>query len=304
MGGVTQARYGGAGFAIKEPGTVVEAKSSQRNDVKGLARDDPRLPALLSALRRLSELTRSTATVTVTQAPAAHLGLGSTTSLALASITAASAACGLTLAAAQIQVVSGRGGASGVGVNTFFCGGFVVDGGHPFDKDGEQRPSDFRQGFGVPRVRVALVVPGDWAFYLVQPAGRLWNLEAEEGFFAENTPIPREEVLEVIALVYHGLVPAVEAADLKSVSQVIRELQETGFKKREIGGQLGGVGAAIEALRRRNIGAVGMSSMGPLVYVVAEESAAAEKQIKAACDEAGARYLLKTNGAAGHRLLA
>ena len=98
------------------------------------------------------------------------------------------------------------------------------------------------------------------------PHGRIYSGEDEAIFFEENTPIGAAEVYEVLAAVYHGIVPAFAEADLGLLRAALWDVQQTGFKKREIAGQTGRVRELLELLHSRWKLAAGMSSLGPLVY--------------------------------------
>src|SRR6187397_3143910 len=59
-----------------------------------------------------------------------HVGLGTKTAVILGALQAAAIASGYKVSRAELQLLSGRGGASGVGIHAFFIGGLVIDAGH------------------------------------------------------------------------------------------------------------------------------------------------------------------------------
>jgi beta-RFAP synthase len=72
-----------------------------------------------------------------------------------------------------------------------------------------------------------------------------------------------------MALVYHGIAPAILEADLDMLRRSIHDLQGVGFKRREIESTDAHVSDILDAVYAAvPTAAVGMSSMGPLVYVV------------------------------------
>lgn len=289
MGGITAAQYGGAGLCLSSPPTLVSAEPTERNVVRGLE-EESRGDLVLRALDRLTEATGISATIVVGSCAPAHMGFGSTTSLVLASLTGAVASVGVDVNEATLKRLSHRGGASGIGLNGFFTGGFLVDGGHRgnspvFD------PSEFRVPSETPAVRVRLVIPDTWAFHLILPEGTVWTPQSEREFFHRNTPIPAGEVHESVSLVYHSLVPSMERSDLAGVSRALARLHEIGFKRREVLGQTPSVRAALDAIRAMKIGAVGMSSMGPLVYVITDKEADPEDELRALCGRISASYI-------------
>ena len=90
----------------------------------------------------------------------------------------------------------------------------------------------------------------------------------EAAFFRANTPVPIDDVFESIAIAYHSLAPAVMNADLPLLRVGISRISQLGFKKCEINGQSEDVRTLMAALFGYDKCAVGMSSMGPLVYVI------------------------------------
>jgi beta-ribofuranosylaminobenzene 5'-phosphate synthase len=104
------------------------------------------------------------------------------------------------------------------------------------------------------------------------PRGRLANGVYEREFFRQNTPIPEIEAYRTMALMYHGVVPAISMGDLHALSSAINSLQHVGFKKREVAGQGRSVEALLTALQEETGLPVGMSSMGPLLYALLDKS--------------------------------
>jgi predicted sugar kinase len=70
---------------------------------------------------------------------------------------------------------------------------------------------------------------------------------------------------------YHGIVPAILERDLSELAANLRKFQRAGFKHAEIIAQTSNVIGLIEDLEGLHSGAVGMSSLGPLVYFVTED---------------------------------
>ena len=147
--------------------------------------------------------------VTVRAMPPLHVGYGGKTALLLAIACACAEAAQQPMTRKQLQCLSGRGGTSGIGVNAFFTGGFLVDMGHAAEKGHPWTPSASSRPKAVPEVSVHRTIPDDWVFHLFLPRGVLYRAGEEVDMFRRNTPIPRSEVLEIMAAVHHGLVPAV-----------------------------------------------------------------------------------------------
>jgi beta-ribofuranosylaminobenzene 5'-phosphate synthase len=242
--------------------------------VDGAARED--LHALVG---RITEYTGTDCTVSLSiQRPVRqHLGLGSKTALLLAAGEAINASLRLGLDQAELQLLSQRGGASGVGVNTYFDGGFVVDAGHPQDLVDDLLPSARRQPESVPPVVSRLAFPSDWSVWLLLPPGARVAGEDEVRFFRANTPLPKSEVLASLELVVLGVATAVAAGDLGGLRDSLREMHQTGFKAREFGAQSGDNRALLEACWQDDDLASGLSSMGPLVYVISDSDRVSDR---------------------------
>jgi beta-ribofuranosylaminobenzene 5'-phosphate synthase len=90
-------------------------------------------------------------------------------------------------------------------------------------------------------------------------------------FFRQNTPIPDADVLSSMAAVYHGVVPAVLSGDLKLLKEALRDVRSTGFKARELRNQGDPVNDFIRDADDRTDLALGMSSLGPLIFAIGPE---------------------------------
>src|SRR5207245_5867146 len=96
-----------------------------------------------------------------------HVGFGTKTSLVLASLTAAAELSGIQLEPHALQLASRRGGTSGVGVNGYFCGGLVADGGHK--KGAPLLPSSAQAPSEIPPILARIAFPDEWRIGLLLP---------------------------------------------------------------------------------------------------------------------------------------
>lgn len=294
MGNVTARSYGGAGFTLSSPATEIIGTYSERTSVVGLEKlDAVGRRDLLASLNRLTKVNPSrTAHLIVKKIPTQHIGLGTKSSLLLGALVATTLVSRQAVSRQLIQKLSERGGASGVGVNTFFQGGFVADAGHATQESGTLAPSSRRVPTQIPPVVSGVKIPKRWVFYLLLPPGDRFSGKKEREFFERNTPLPRSEVLESIALLYHGVVPAVLGDDLALLKTSIAGLHKVGFKKRELGAQSEYTKCLITHFSGIEGCAVGLSSMGPLVYVVTDESdRGLRSEVERACDKYETRLI-------------
>jgi len=269
LGRATARAYGGSGVSLDGLSVDVEARISRRHSLIGFDRlSDRAKDEVSAAVRRLeAELPGEPAfQLTLLSDLREHVGLGSKTALVLAALQASVLAAGATVNRRRLQMLSHRGGASGVGVHAFFLGGLVVDAGHP-QRDVEQLvPSAARAPADVPRLIGRFDFPEDWRIRLALPAGARLSGRSEIEFFERATPIPSSEVFETIAILHHGILPAVVEADFEALHKSLTALQLCGFKGREVAAQPPAVRALLE--RCQAIGPAGLSSLGPLVFAV------------------------------------
>ena len=265
----TLRRFGGSGFALDGPPLVLETRLAERTEVSvgedaeldEFARED--ISRVLDAYEE--RFSTPPCAVRVVRTIPSHIGLGSKTAMLLALGTAIDRLNGLDLSREETARLSRRGGASGVGVNTFFTGGFVADEGHPA-QESAYAPSSASGAVEPPVPVVQCAVPARWAIVLLLPSGHSRSGLLEADFFRENTPIPALESLRAIAATYHGLVPAFRAGDLGLLREGLRRMRAVGFKRVETDAQTSEVRKLLAELGNLEGLAAGMSSLGPLVF--------------------------------------
>jgi beta-ribofuranosylaminobenzene 5'-phosphate synthase len=298
LGNATMRQNGGAGISIQGLQglhTEVRVRGSASFRLEGLESLDSRMKAdISSALSRLfKRIPPPPIALHITCTPPQHVGLGSKTALILALLKATCLASGENLENADLQRLSGRGGTSGVGINVFFQGGFLVDDGHPASESRQFLPSSYNRPSDVPHVVVSADVPNDWRFGLLLPeTDQRYSGVSELDFFKNHTPIPNDEVRKTLALVYHGLASAVISQDLVAFGQAIAGLQRVGFKAREVQAQPCSSRLLMRRLQCEAEIPVGLSSLGPLLYaVIKEDDQAARRSVRDLALEHRARLL-------------
>jgi beta-ribofuranosylaminobenzene 5'-phosphate synthase len=267
LAGATLRRYGGGGFAVNGLPTIISLRRQRDATLRLPSGFDERTAAAVTdLLSRLGELAESIG-ITVDDAPPQHVGLGSKTSLILGIAAGIFRLKNSAPTQQSLQMLSRRGGASGVGINTFFTGGFVIDGGHPANNLAKFVPSSIATIHNPPPVICRHPFPRAWQITLVLPRGHRYSGTDEKNFFEQNTPVVQGDSLKTIALLYHGVAAGVVTQDLGALTVAIDGLQRTGFKKAEIDGQSADVKHTLRELQHTGV-AVGMSSMGPLLYAI------------------------------------
>jgi beta-ribofuranosylaminobenzene 5'-phosphate synthase len=289
LSGITHRRYGGSGFSLDVLPVEVESSFDKSNKLEIKNNIDERDENdVLTFLEKISKVLDARFAVKVLSLPPQHVGFGSKTSLLLAIGTACNALLDNPLKPYELKQLSGRGGTSGIGINTFFKGGFIVDFGQHKSIEAKFLPSSAEKVSETPPMAIRLPFPKQWHIHLVLPNGPKYRGFDEVTFFQNNTPIPGKEVLKVLAAVYHGIVPAILESDLCLLKKALTDIHATGFKQREIQGQSSEVKCLLENLNKQKNVVAGMSSMGPLIYAITQSDYNMALEIKST---PGAIYL-------------
>lgn len=269
LAAATPRRYGGAGFSVQTKSTIVQAHTDKSTSIDHEGLDTNAIDDLNRLLKRMREVYgKQNIRLKVIQFTPQHVGLGSKTCLLLAAAAAGLAAFNAPASASTIQRLSQRGGTSGVGIHSFFTGGFVVDCGHPQPDAPDHLPSSAQVPTSTPPLQLRLKMPVDWRVSLAITLGTRISGSAERDFFRLHTPISSAGALEAIALMYHGIIPAIRSADLSNLSHVLKRFHSIGFKSCELQNQTSKVQSLFRCAQDLELAAVGLSSIGPTIYVI------------------------------------
>jgi beta-ribofuranosylaminobenzene 5'-phosphate synthase len=273
MGHASLRSFGGVGFSLDCEPTVVEFEPCGTIEIDGAEVLDVRaqleLSELIERLRAVREKVGFRANIK--SVPRQHIGLGSKTSLALSIVAGANAVNHLGFSNDEMQQLSGRGSASGVGLHTFFQGGLVWDAGHRFVPGIHLSPSSAKLATSVPPLMARVPFPSEWCVALLLPDEPTMSGEEEAKFFNENAPVTKGDALETMAILYHGVLPAFILKDYEAIGLALQSLHRVGFKMRELQRCSTRAQSCLAALFERGL-AAGVSSVGPLLYVVVPRS--------------------------------
>jgi beta-ribofuranosylaminobenzene 5'-phosphate synthase len=273
LAGVSDRSFCGVGFSISGPITTWHVEEATVTVVKGISQLDSAARVNIDrVVELLNTMSVSGFSATLESSPPQHVGFGTKTSLLLSLITAVSRLKGLCLSNSEIQHISGRGGASGVGTNLFFCGGVVWDGGHAATQDRPFLPSSIANVHEPPPLIARWPFPEHWVIGLVLPDSSVFSGEKEASFFLQNTPLPSEQVLFTMAAVYHGVIPAFAMADLDLLKRALEKVHSTGLKREELDAQTAKTIDAFRNFQSLPRIASGLSSLGPLIYCIFDKS--------------------------------
>jgi beta-ribofuranosylaminobenzene 5'-phosphate synthase len=283
---------GGVGITIENPCLKLEAESTHN----GVEVDFSKSCQLTADLVKdyNSKIENSTLKImdalkidggfkfTVNSAFPPHSGLGSGTQLSLAVAKLISSMNDLDLKALDLAKIVGRGGTSGIGVESFENGGFIIDGGHKSSEKDGFLPSSASDATPPP-ILARYDFPEDWKIILVIPDVERGVSGAEEiDAFQTYCPIPLGEVEKLSHLMLMKLMPSVLESDLDTFGEAVNKIQSIGFKRIENKLQNPYIAEIMENLRIAGAAGVGMSSFGPTIFAVTDTN---DKDIVSAAND-------------------
>jgi beta-ribofuranosylaminobenzene 5'-phosphate synthase len=272
VGYATSRLYGGVGVSILGPSARIVARAASHFSLQSAKPLDIQTRTSMQALfKRLQAIGCPGATVELQRIMPQHVGLGSKTAILSATAEAVALVTGAHFSRLELQRLTGRGGTSGIGMHAYFLGGLITDSGHRRSRVSVTFvPSSARVPTALPAMTSRTLAPQRWRVHLLLPKSHRTSGAQERAFFAANAPVPALQVLKVMSNVFHGIVPAFATTDYRLLRESLASLQRLGFKKREIAAHGPVVSSLIHDVEGLGL-AVGMSSMGPLTYVITDD---------------------------------
>ncbi len=281
-------RNGGLGFALAEPLTKLVFRKSTVTSVAKLSAigysysEEQELLHRIESARKNHDLRQAICLESVTPI-LRHSGFGSGTAISLACMEATFLLNNRPIQQHDLQALSGRGGVSGVGINTYFNGGVVCDIGRRADA-GPFLPSDAIEA--PPEMPVTLIASAmpSWDIGILTPRTMRPRTMAEEReLFSSNCPLSMQDVCSTIYHAVFGAIGAILASDLPTFCSAVTALQQGAWKRAEIAQYGKGMQAIIEQLQQLGCDAVGMSSVGPTLFFLAEDFESVFPSVKEEC---------------------
>jgi len=163
-----------------------------------------------------------------------------------------------------------RGGTSGIGVHGYFTGGLVFDLGHRRKKEVLLPSRNKEDSSHLPLLLKSIPMPA-WEIGILIPNDIPTKTNAEEkAFFSKTCPIRKEKVYETTYHALFGILASVETEDKELFCNSIKAIQQQSWKQseRNLYPELSGIE---EKLYVFGANAVGMSSLGPMLYFMSEK---------------------------------
>jgi beta-ribofuranosylaminobenzene 5'-phosphate synthase len=280
LNGIYDRIDGGVGITIEKPCLRLEAQPADKgievifSKPDGLAKDlvdDYSLKIINSTTKVMESLKIDDGFKFTVKTPyPPHSGLGSGTQLSLAVARVVCEMNDVEMKASDLAKIVGRGGTSGIGVESFENGGFIIDGGHKTVEKTKFLPSSASSACPPPII-ARYDFPLDWKIILIIPNVERGVSGAEEiDAFNKYCPIPLGEVEKLSHLLLMKLMPAVIESDLDSFGTAVNNIQDIGFKRIENNLQNPLIDQIMNELRSTGAAGVGMSSFGPTIYALTD----------------------------------
>ncbi|HMB65899.1 MAG TPA: beta-ribofuranosylaminobenzene 5'-phosphate synthase family protein [Patescibacteria group bacterium] len=294
---------GGFGLSIQEPNVIVEfsdedtnnhnnsrsssTKSSDNGDngtileIKGKKMFKPLVKDVISKFSEYFDVSFPFLSIEVIKSIPAHVGLGSKTQFLLA---IARGLCHLKRSEVDYDIFEltkliERGGTSGIGYMAFDRGKFIIDLGHSFGPNGQKKTflpsSASKTEPALPFIQ--LETPAEWKVLLIRLDVKQGANNTEEiNIFQDKCPVDLGDVEKISHLILMKLIPGILTGNLAGFGDAIHEINNKGFKKKEIELQDNHIQDLIQNIYKKFHIPCGMSSFGPIIYAITENEAQTE----------------------------
>ncbi|NHI91734.1 MAG: hypothetical protein EAX96_04460 [Candidatus Lokiarchaeota archaeon] len=271
---------GGIGLALNYPNTILEATPETKDIIIETESQEDDIREIIEKVIKNLNIDVGVK-IKVRELIPPHVGLGSKTqlSLAIASLISRLYIDNI-LTPEKLAKITKRGGTSGIGINIFYQGGFILDGGHSFgeskDKEAILPSSASNAPPALPLLRYE--VPPDWYFVITIPnAGKHVNGINEVNIFKKYCPISEEEVGKFARLVLMKILPSIMLKDINSFGEGLTKLQKIGFKKHEVDLQPALIKDIMKFYLDNGAYGSGISSFGSVTYGLVQGSGNAKR---------------------------
>jgi beta-ribofuranosylaminobenzene 5'-phosphate synthase len=266
---------GGIGFAIQEPSLRLHFSKSDEFSL----RDMRHFPFLEQEIIRIKKIidqekkkigARHNIRIEIKGEMPTHFGFGSSSATRLACLETLYLLNNKKPEREQLVFSSGRGGTSGIGINTYFDGGMVIDVGRKA-KQFVYQPSQLSEKRKILPLMMQRIEMPEWEIGVCIPINIPHKSEKEEAeFFRKTCPISSSEVYKTLYNVIYGLYAAIREKDKKTFCLALQSIQQCAWKlsERKLYGQK--LFRIEQKLYKCGAEAVGMSSLGPILFFMAK----------------------------------
>ncbi len=199
-----------------------------------------------------------------------HTGLGAGTAIRLAIAEGMSLLNGVERTVEELVFQSGRGGTSGVGVHTYFHGGYTFDLGRPSELGVFQSSDETREDFRLPLKLGSAQMP-PWRIGLCFPKLPAPSAVIEKKLFSEHCPLPIHSSAIATFHSLFGVHASILERDYDQFCRAVNSIQSTEWKKAEWAIHEHSIEAIRQFLTINGADCVGMSSLGPALFFLSKD---------------------------------
>ncbi|MGD2092593.1 MAG: beta-ribofuranosylaminobenzene 5'-phosphate synthase [Candidatus Aminicenantes bacterium] len=266
---------GGVGFAIEKPNLSIQVNPSKTfgfRDMRTQMLHSSEIERLSSVVERIKSKFKFTTSIDVLLSGdmLTHYGFGSGTAIRLACLESLFLMNKFKIDINLLVQLSGRGGTSGIGINTYFKGGFIFDIGHE-NKGKTSQSSSFSEYRKRPALLLKHLAMPLWDIGICIPSKVKPKSEMEEKLFFESTcPISDNQIYETLYHALYGIHAAILEKNKHTFCKSLINIQMCAWKKSEKM-QYGNDLVELENdLYKCGASAVGMSSLGPTLLFLSD----------------------------------
>lgn len=282
---------GGVGLSVSSNCHFLEATYGNKNalNVKGKCND---ISKIIKICRQLDDISRDldlkqSIDIVATGDYFFHVGLGTHTAILLACIELLMIMNKKPYTEEVIIQLSGRGGTSGIGIKSYFTGGFVFDLGRKKESN-EYLPSSFSSKMRKPTTLITHDFPEGWKIGLIIPySDQLVYGDSELEFFKKACPISSSAAHNACYISTFIITSSIIENDYINFCDGVNALRECEWKKLEINNRSANLSSMLE-ISTFDPDCYGMSSFGPSIYFFHKD---ADEIAKKYCALYGGNYI-------------
>jgi beta-ribofuranosylaminobenzene 5'-phosphate synthase len=267
-------KYGGAGFCFTNP--CFEFKAAESKDFKieykysnRVTTNFERISILLNQISK-QKIAHKKLHFKFEGSYPQNSGFGTGTNLTLACIETLLQFNQIPYTKEELISLSGRGKTSGVGIQTYFHGSYIMDIGVK-NNDNIFLPSNNNYNKETSRAFLKAEMP-DWPFIVCIPKKLSpLSITQEREFFQTKTPFKEDEVSKILYEVVFGLSASILDRDFESFCKALNTIQKTKWKNLERGNYFGEIEKIEKDIMLYGAKAIAMSSLGPSLIIFSDD---------------------------------
>lgn len=266
---------GGLGFAINDPNLELYINSSKKFDLIDERNFHPLVEREVTKIKNIVNSVikkynfKYNININISGKTPTHFGFGTGTSIRLAILESLFKINNKSYDEKLLIDISGRGRTSGIGIRTYFEGGFIMDLGHQ-NLDAKIQSSSEREHLDNKSLQLVKGKMPIWEIGICIPKHICAKThEEEKEFFEKTVPIRDESIYETLYHSLFGVISSFLENNKEVFNKSITRIQETEWKKKErmSYNELQKIEKDLFLFGAKSIG---MSSLGPTLFFMSD----------------------------------